>query len=397
MISWRNPDARHAAWGLDTYVQRGPGRARRGRARSPAASARCWSASAPAASSPASPRPTSPAPAGRTGWPRSAWRSPCSTTHDAGTAAALVDRAAGAAAAKAKSGARGYLDGRALAEVFAWLRPGDLIWNYWVNNYLLGKQAAGLRHPVLERRHHPDDRRAARRLRRPGDGQLAGHGRARSPSSACRSTCPGSTVDAYVVAGIADHITPWQNCYRSTQLLGGDTRFVLSTSGHIAALVNPPGNPKASFQTNKDNPADPQQWLAGRRDRSRAAGGPTASAWLGERCGAEQPAPDRARRRRPAPARRGARHLRLRQLKGGRPCTRRIGRSRGTDYFRIADQLTAEERDYWRRTRRLRRRRGAAGHQRLLGARRVPVAAGREAGRARASSATASRATAARR
>jgi polyhydroxyalkanoate synthase len=48
-------------------------------------------------------------------------------------------------------------------------------------------------------------------------------------------------VDAYVVAGIADHLTPWQNCYRSTQLLGGDSRFILSTSGHIAALVNPPG------------------------------------------------------------------------------------------------------------------------------------------------------------
>ena len=63
------------------------------------------------------------------------------------------------------------------------------------------------------------------------------------------------------MAGIADHLTPWQNCYRSTQLLGGESRFVLSTSGHIAALVNPPGNPKASYQVNKDNPADPQEWL----------------------------------------------------------------------------------------------------------------------------------------
>ena len=54
------------------------------------------------------------------------------------------------------------------------------------------------------------------------------------------------TADSYIVAGIADHITPWQNCYRSTQLLGGESRFTLSTSGHIAALVNPPGNPKAT-------------------------------------------------------------------------------------------------------------------------------------------------------
>ena len=156
-------------------------------------------------------------------------------------------------------------------------------------------------------------------------------------------------TDAYIVAGIADHITPWQNCYRTTQLLGGSTRFVLSTSGHIAALVNPPGNPKASFQVNKDNPADPAEWLraaeteqgtwwtdcvglAGRALRRDAAGAGTA------------------RRRRAAPARRGARHLRLRQLKRESTCTRPSAGRCGTDYFRIADQLTAEERDYLRRT-----------------------------------------------
>src|SRR4029078_1755545 len=64
---------------------------------------------------------------------------------------------------------------------------------------------------------------------------------------------PGKiTVDAYVAAGITDHITPWENCYQSAQLLGGTNRFVLSTSGHIAALVHPPGNPKASFHSNDD-------------------------------------------------------------------------------------------------------------------------------------------------
>jgi polyhydroxyalkanoate synthase len=54
-------------------------------------------------------------------------------------------------------------------------------------------------------------------------------------------------VDSYVVAGIADHLTPWQNCYRSAQLLGGDSRFLLGSGGHIAALVNPPDNPKAGY------------------------------------------------------------------------------------------------------------------------------------------------------
>jgi polyhydroxyalkanoate synthase subunit PhaC len=68
-------------------------------------------------------------------------------------------------------------------------------------------------------------------------------------------------ADSCIVAGIADHITPWQNCYRSTQLLGGQSRFILSTSGHIAALVNPPGSPKASYQVGKTTPASPADWL----------------------------------------------------------------------------------------------------------------------------------------
>jgi polyhydroxyalkanoate synthase len=71
-----------------------------------------------------------------------------------------------------------------------------------------------------------------------------------------------ASVDSYVVAGIADHICPWASCYRSVQMLGGRSRFVLSTNGHIAALVNPPGNPKSSFRASDETPADPQQFLA---------------------------------------------------------------------------------------------------------------------------------------
>jgi len=68
-------------------------------------------------------------------------------------------------------------------------------------------------------------------------------------------------LDTYLVAGVTDHLTPWEACYRSTQLLGGTSRFVLSTSGHIAALVNPPGNPKATYRVNTTNPRDPEAWL----------------------------------------------------------------------------------------------------------------------------------------
>jgi polyhydroxyalkanoate synthase len=158
-----------------------------------------------------------------------------------------------AAAAAARSRAQGYLDGRALAEVFAWLRPGDLIWNYWVNNYLLGKRppafdvlywnadttrmTAGLHGDFLELA-------MTNALTVPGGCSVLG-----TPVDLSQAT-----VDSYVVAGIADHICPWTSCYRSVQMLGGRSRFVLSTNGHIAALVNPPGNPKSSFRASDDLP-----------------------------------------------------------------------------------------------------------------------------------------------
>jgi polyhydroxyalkanoate synthase len=107
------------------------------------------------------------------------------------------------------------------------------------------------------------------------------------------------TTDAYVVAGISDHITPWENCYTTTQLLGGDTRFVLSRSGHVAALVNPPGNPKARYRVNDDgvNASSPEAWLEDASERS-GTWWPDWAAWLGERSGESKRAPRRAGNRR---------------------------------------------------------------------------------------------------
>jgi len=200
----------------------------------------------------------------------------------AGTAGAMIDEGT-AAAAMAASRARGYLDGRTLAEVFAWLRPDDLIWNYWVNNYLQGRpppafdilywNADTTRLPAAL--HHDFIRLAL-------DNSLV------KPDAA---TMLGSPVDlskvdtdTYVVAGIADHLCPWQSCYRTTQLLGGPVTFVLSTSGHIASMVNPPDNPKATFQIAEDNPADPTAWLGS----ATTVGGswwPHYSSWLTARSG----------------------------------------------------------------------------------------------------------------
>ena len=287
VVSWRNPDARFADWGLDTYVQsvldaltavQQIGDCDR------AALLGVCSGGIIAALTAAHLAAT-----GQQG--RLAAFALLVTVLDnarAGAAAALADRRL-AAAATALSRRRGYLDGRSLAEVFAWLRPGDLVWNYWVNNYLLGRKppafdilfwnADTTRMPA---RLHADFVNLAMENWLVTRGALTVLG--------IRVDLSRVEVDTYLLAGIADHITPWQNCYRSTQLLGGDSRFVLSTSGHIAALVNPPGNPKASYQTNKQNPADPQEWLR-TAHTEQGSWWPDALAWLGERCGAEKPAP----------------------------------------------------------------------------------------------------------
>jgi len=200
----------------------------------------------------------------------------------AGTAGAMIDETT-AAAAVAASSARGYLDGRALAEVFAWLRPDDLIWNYWVNNYLQGRTP-----PAFDILYwNADTTRLPAALHR--DFITLALGNALTKPGAARML--GSPVDlgkvdtdTYVIAGIADHLCPWQSCYRTTQLLGGPVTFVLSTSGHIASMVNPPGNPKATFQAANDNPPNPREWLA---DAETISGSwwPHYSDWLAARSG----------------------------------------------------------------------------------------------------------------
>ncbi|HZC54307.1 MAG TPA: alpha/beta fold hydrolase, partial [Mycobacterium sp.] len=288
VMSWRNPDARHAAWNFDTYVQAvldALDAVERISGSDQSVLSGICSGGVLAAIAAAYLSTT-----GR--GDRLAGFALAVTVIDneqAGVAAAITDKRL-AAAAKAISRRRGYLDGRALAEVFAWLRPGDLVWNYWVNNYLLGKKppafdilfwnadttrmTAGL---------HADfvDLAMDNTLVRPGALTVLG-----VPIDLARIE-----QDAYVVAGITDHITPWQNCYRTTQLLGGDTRFILSTSGHIAALVNPPTNPKASYQTNKDNPANAEEYLK-TAESVQGSWWTDASAWLGERSGSLKPAPD---------------------------------------------------------------------------------------------------------
>jgi polyhydroxyalkanoate synthase len=101
-------------------------------------------------------------------------------------------------------------------------------------------------------------------------------------------------VDSYIVAGSNDHIVPWKNAYRSTQLLGGQTRFVLSTSGHIQALINPPGREgaesRSSFRVADEHPADVSAWQE-QAVTKRGSWWTDYAEWLSERSGAQKEAP----------------------------------------------------------------------------------------------------------
>ncbi|MGB3124738.1 MAG: class II poly(R)-hydroxyalkanoic acid synthase [Pseudomonas sp.] len=189
-------------------------------------------------------------------------------------------------AAKRRSYQQGVLDGRDMAKVFAWMRPNDLIWNYWINNYLLGKEPpafdilywnndntrlpAALHGDLLDFfKHNP--------LSHPGGLEVCG-----TPIDLQKVT-----VDSFSVAGINDHITPWDAVYRSTQLLGGERRFVLSNSGHIQSILNPPGNPKANYVENLKLSSDPRAWYY---DANHVEGSwwPQWLEWIQQRSGVQR-------------------------------------------------------------------------------------------------------------
>jgi len=98
-------------------------------------------------------------------------------------------------------------------------------------------------------------------------------------------------VPTFVTGAVADHLTPWKGCYQTTQLLGGPSTFVLSHSGHIASLVNPPGNPKAHYWTGSTPGADPEQWLAG-AERHQGSWWEAWADWATARAGERQPRPE---------------------------------------------------------------------------------------------------------
>ena len=192
-------------------------------------------------------------------------------------------------AAKQASQLAGLVEGRELARMFAWMRPNDLIWNYWVNNYLLGNAP-----PAFDVLYwNNDTTRLPARLHADFLDLLD----ANPFVNAGRLTVRGTPLDmaqvdldSYVIAGLSDHITPWQGCYNTAKLYGARGTFVLANSGHIQSLINPPGNPKAGFWAAPSDVADAQAW----RERAVKHDGswwPHWRAWITARSGELELAP----------------------------------------------------------------------------------------------------------
>jgi polyhydroxyalkanoate synthase len=153
---------------------------------------------------------------------------------------------------------KGYLDSDKMSHTFDALRDNDLVFHYVVNNWLLGENppafdllAWNSDSTRMPAKMHSQYLRSCYLNNEFARGEFKIEGRKLDPSAV--------KVDTYVLSAVDDHIVPWVSGYKTTQLLGGRNRFVLSTSGHIAGVVNPPG-PKAKHWTNEKHPPDPQQW-----------------------------------------------------------------------------------------------------------------------------------------
>ena len=183
---------------------------------------------------------------------------------------------------------QGYLEASEMARTFDAIRANDLIFQYVVNNWLLGEDPPAFdllawnndstRMPA--RMHSSYLRRCYLRNEFANDA-FEVDGTVLRPADVKQ--------DTYVLSAIDDHIVPWTAAYRTATLLGGHNRFVLSTSGHIAGIVNPP-SPKARHWTNDQIAASPEEWLDGAEQHQQTWWEDWAQ-WIGERAGEKVDAP----------------------------------------------------------------------------------------------------------
>jgi polyhydroxyalkanoate synthase len=193
------------------------------------------------------------------------------------------------ASAIARSQKMGILSGREMSRSFAWLRPNDLVWNYWANNYLQGAEPPAF--DILYWNNDVTNLPATlhaeflelflkNSLCHPGTLEVLG-----TPIDLGKVR-----ADVYAVGALTDHITPWRACFRTPQLFGGSRTFTQSSSGHIQALVNPLNNLKSAFFTGSSCEADEKAWLS-KATEHKGTWWTHWRDWVAERSGDERPAP----------------------------------------------------------------------------------------------------------
>lgn len=145
---------------------------------------------------------------------------------------------------------KGYLDGRIMAAVFSALRANDLIWSSFVNNYLKGEKpkpfdllywnADSPNIPAKVHSFYLKNMYLKNRLVEKNKLKILG-----VPIHLNQITIP-----CYFLAAQNDHIVPWTTCYKGAQYIQGKTKFVLTRSGHVAGVVNPPQRNKYGYWAN---------------------------------------------------------------------------------------------------------------------------------------------------
>ncbi|HET9671029.1 MAG TPA: class I poly(R)-hydroxyalkanoic acid synthase [Casimicrobiaceae bacterium] len=179
----------------------------------------------------------------------------------AGELEVFIDEAQVASLEK-KMQERGFLEGSEMADTFNMLRANDLIWSFVINNYLLGRDpfpfdllhwnCDSTRMPAKMHSFYLRNMYMGNKLREPGGVTLAG-----VPIDLSKVAVP-----SYFVSAMEDHIAPWKTTYAGTGLVKGKSRFVLSGSGHIAGMVNPPAAKKYGYWTNDKPAKNAEDWLA---------------------------------------------------------------------------------------------------------------------------------------
>lgn len=156
----------------------------------------------------------------------------------------------------------GFLDGGSMSMTFNLLRSNELIWAYFVNNYLRGKEPF----PFDLLYWNADSTNMPANMHSMYLREMYLHNKLKDPNGITLNGVPIDlgkiNIPAYFFAAQLDHIAPWASVYAGRHLYGGPVKFVVGGSGHIAGVVNPPKNHKYEYRTNVKHPKNSDDWFA---------------------------------------------------------------------------------------------------------------------------------------